>query len=228
MSAEFDAYSQSYDAAVNSSIAFSGLTVDFFTRVKVDYFVDLIESLRPPAADAEVIDIGCGVANSHPLLAGRIGKLAGVDVSGACLARAADQNPANEYKEYDGLNLPYPPASFDVASAVCVFHHIPIAARAKLLKDIRRVLRPRGVFAMFEHNPLNPLTRHVVNNCEFDKGAILLRRHEAEALFREAGFSDICTRFILAVPTKSPKLRRIDGLFARLPLGAQYVTIGLS
>ena len=32
--AEFDAYSRAYDQAVNDSIAFTGLSVDYFTRVK--------------------------------------------------------------------------------------------------------------------------------------------------------------------------------------------------
>ena len=36
--AEFDAYDQSYTATVNRALAYLGLKVDFFTRVKVDYF----------------------------------------------------------------------------------------------------------------------------------------------------------------------------------------------
>jgi SAM-dependent methyltransferase len=223
---EFDAYDQSYSETVNRALAFSRLNVDFFTRVKVDYFVDLIGSLRPPAARAEVLDIGCGVANSHSLLAGRVARLAGVDVSKACIDKAVEQNPTNEYRVYDGLNLPYPDASFDVASAVCVFHHVPITERAPLAKEVRRVLRREGLFAIFEHNPLNPLTRHVVNNCEFDKGAILLTSKDTEKLLEQTGFRDIATRFILAVPPKGSMLRAVDRLFARIPLGAQYLTAG--
>lgn len=224
--AEFDAYERTYSETVNAALAFSGMKVDFFTRVKVDYFVDLIESLRPPAARAEVIDIGCGVGNSHPLLAGRIGRLAGIDVSNACVNRAAEQNPGNEYKHYDGRTLPYPDESFDAASAVCVLHHIPIAQRLPLARDVRRVLRTGGIFAVFEHNPLNPLTRCVVNRCEFDRDAVLLRKQEAEVLLRDAGFRDVQSRFILAVPAKGSILGAVDRLLARMPLGAQYFTFG--
>ncbi len=224
--AEFDAYDQSYSDTVSRAIAFSGLNVDFFTRVKVDYLVQLIETLKPPAARAEVIDIGCGVANSHPLLAGRIGRLAGVDVSRACIDKAADENPRNEYRVYDGMSLPCPNASFDAASAVCVFHHVPVANRLRLAKEVRRVLRPGGLFAIFEHNPGNPLTMHVVNNCEFDKEAILLRRSETEMLLKDAGFDQVDTRFILTVPVKGRILRKIDAFFAKMPLGAQYFSVG--
>ena len=223
---EFDAYDQNYSETVNRAIAFSGLNVDFFTRVKADYFVDLIESLRPPAARAEVLDIGCGVANAHPLLARRVGRIAGVDVSDACIAKAAEQNPNNEYQSFDGINLPYPNDSFDAVSAVCVFHHIPVVHRVELARDIRRVLRAGGLFAMFEHNPLNPLTVHVVNNCEFDKSAVLLGNRDAEAILHEAGFRAIVTDFILTVPPAGRLLRAVDRFFARVPIGAQYFTAG--
>jgi SAM-dependent methyltransferase len=226
MTTKFDRYSQSYDASVNSALSFSGLRVDVFTRVKVDYFIDIIDLLRPPAAQAEVIDIGCGVGNSHPLLRKRVARVVGVDISRASLATARLRNPCNEYREYDGLKLPYPDAIFDAASAVCVFHHILPAMRARLVEDVLRVLRPGGIFAIFEHNPINPLTRHVVNNCEFDKDAVLLRRRESEALLKAAGFVDVETRFILAVPPLGFILRKVDRLFKRVPFGAQYVTAG--
>jgi SAM-dependent methyltransferase len=225
-SAEFDVYDRSYNETVNRALAFSGMRVDFSTRVKVDYLVELVDFLRPPAARAELIDVGCGVANSHPLLAGRIGRLVGVDVSQACIAVAAERNPQNEYRPYDGLNLPYPDASFDAASAVCVFHHIPIERRVGLACDVRRVLRSGGLFVIFEHNPFNPLTVHVVNNCEFDKDAILLKRRETEALLDEAGFRDVNTRFILTLPAAGRVLRIMDKIFAQIPLGAQYFTVG--
>ena len=224
--AEFDAYDQSYSETVNRALAFSGMKVDSFARVKVNYFVELIASLRPPAVRAEVIDVGCGVAKSHPLFAGRIGRIAGVDISQPCITQAVAQNPQNEYRLYDGINLPFPDASFDAASAVCVFHHIPSAQRAGLARDVRRILRSGGLFAIFEHNPLNPLTMHVVNNCEFDKSAILLRSRETEALLREAGFRNVDTRFILTLPAIGRMLRAVDKLFARIPLGAQYFTVG--
>jgi hypothetical protein len=55
----------------------SKLDVDFFTRAKVEYLLELVETLHSPASRAEVIDIGCGVGNSHPLLAGHFVYLIG-------------------------------------------------------------------------------------------------------------------------------------------------------
>ncbi len=60
---EFDAYSKSYDEAVNSSIGFSGLKVDFFTRVKAQYIKGLIAGQFGDAKGVRVLDVGCGVGN---------------------------------------------------------------------------------------------------------------------------------------------------------------------
>src|SRR5436190_3362508 len=198
--AEFDAYDQSYSHIVNRALAFSGMKVDFFARAKVDYFVELIGSLPLPATRCEVIDVGCGVANSHPPLCRAYWQARRRRCLSSLHCQGGRVDPQNEYRSYDGLNLPHPDASFDAASAVCVFHHIPIAQRVGLAKDVRRVLRSGGLFATFEHNPLNPLTMRVVNNCEFDKDAILLRRRETETLLGEAGFRNVDTRFILTLP----------------------------
>ena len=102
---------------------------------------------------------------------------------------------------------------------------MPIADRVRLASNVRRVLRPGGVFAIFEHNPLNPVTQHVVSNCEFDKDAVLLRKNETERLLADAGFREISTRFILSIPARGRTWRRIDRLFARLPFGAQYYSV---
>jgi SAM-dependent methyltransferase len=225
--AEFDAYSDSYDDTVNSALAFSGLKVDFFTRVKADYISQLISGHFTNAAQVSVLDVGCGVGNTISLLIGKVSRLAGVDVSEACIAAAKKRPPGVEYATYDGIHLPYPDANFDVAFAICVFHHVPLADRAALARDIRRVLRPGGLFVIFEHNPYNPLTMRIVNACEFDKDAILLRRSETETLMRGAGLQDVSSRYILTVPAAGPFLHRVDRLFSRLPMGAQYYTAGV-
>jgi SAM-dependent methyltransferase len=223
---EFDAYSQSYNEQINKVLKFSGLKIDFFARVKNDYLIDII-NLRPGgAAAASILDIGCGVGNAHRQLVDCVAKLAGVDVSPASIAVAQQCNPNIEYECFDGLHLPYANSTFDVAFAVNVFHHVPVPNRHALILEIRRVLRSGGLFVVFEHNPLNPVTLHVVNNCAMDNDAVLLNRHDAEELLRTAEFQDIQTRFILAIPAAGSFLRKIDRWFSLIPLGAQYYTLG--
>jgi ubiquinone/menaquinone biosynthesis C-methylase UbiE len=225
--AEFDAYNRTYSDKVNEAIGFSGLKVDFFTRAKAEELLRLIAKHGGVAAErASVLDVGCGVGNYHALLGPRFSALSGVDVSTACIDEARRSHPGVTYESFDGTSLPFPDASFDVAFAICVFHHVPLADRPKLTADIRRVLKPGGMMVIFEHNPLNPLTLLVVNRCEFDKDAILLRAGQSESLLTEAGFKDAFSRYILAIPADAPLARKVDAALSGLPVGAQYYTLG--
>lgn len=92
--AEFDEFSGAYDQAVNNAIAFSGLKVDFFARVKADYLLDIIGQHFNTRKDVALLDIGCGVGNYHKLLINKVGSVSGVDVSASSLAEAEKRNPA--------------------------------------------------------------------------------------------------------------------------------------
>ena len=224
--AEFDPFSDAYDQAVNESIAFSGLKVDYFARVKAAYLLDLIAEAGLDAKTAALLDIGCGIGNYHPLLIDHVGSIAGTDVSSASLAEAGRRNPRVAYRHSTGETLPYADASFDVAFTVCVMHHVPEIQWPQFSREMRRVLKPGGIAVVFEHNPFNPLTRRIVSDCVFDVNAVLLRPSRTKALLRDAGFSAIAARHILTIPAGSPRLRGIDRLFSRLPLGAQYYVRG--
>ena len=66
----------------------------------------------------------------------------------------------------------------------------------------------------------------VVNRCEFDRDAILLRSITCETLIKNALFDRVETRFILNVPPLNRVMRTIDGYFSKLSIGAQYYTAG--
>ncbi|KRR24868.1 hypothetical protein CQ14_05920 [Bradyrhizobium lablabi] len=219
--AEFDAYSSTYDAAVNDAIAFSGLKVDYFTRVKADYLTDLITDHFGDALPS-ILDVGCGVGNFHPLLSDRVGSIAGVDVSKASIDQARERNPGVCYKSYSGERLPFDDKTFDVVFTVCVMHHVPPAQWPLFAAEMKRVLKPGGMVAVFEHNPRNPLTQRIVSNCVFDKNAVLLRSEKTRSLIQQAGFTDLIERFILSIPPSGRFLRSVDLLLGRLPFGAQY------
>jgi len=222
---EFDAYSKNYNEEINKALSFSGLKIDFFARVKNDYLIDILHK-RPGEVGGSVLDVGCGIGNAHKHLIQHIGNLVGVDVSAASIAIARRKNPDIQYHVFDGVHLPFADKMFSFAFAINVFHHVPVTCRSLLVQEVRRVLCPGAMFAIFEHNPVNPVTSYVVNSCEFDKDAVLLKRRETEQLLSTAGFHDIYSRYIIAIPAAGSLLRRIDRCFSLLPLGAQYYTLG--
>lgn len=225
--AQFDAYADSYTDAVNRSIGFAGVRVDYVTQVKVNYLCDRLARHFGSTDAVNLIDIGCGVGNSHRALRPALASLTGTDVSVPCLERAAAANPDCTYLPYDGERLPWDDASFDAAVTTCVMHHVPPARWPRFTAEMARVVRPGGLVAVFEHNPVNPLTRRAVSTCPFDADAVLLGQRQMRALLRGAGLAQVHSRAILSIPSFGRLTRRLDLALGRLALGGQYLATGV-
>ena len=83
-------------------------------------------------------------------------------------------------------------------------------------------MRPGGAIAIFEHNPLNPLTVHAVKTCPFDENARLLQAGWLKTSYRDSGWQVLKTRYHLFFPRFAAGLRGLEPLMASVPLGAQY------
>jgi 2-polyprenyl-3-methyl-5-hydroxy-6-metoxy-1,4-benzoquinol methylase len=225
---EFDSYSRSYDAAVNSAISFSGLKIELFTRAKAHYIARILTERFGGLSQLELLDVGCGIGNIHAFFVGKVRAVTGVDISSECIATARQRNPWVDYRSYDGVRLPFNDARFDVAFTICVMHHVPPPQWPAFARELRRVVKPGGIALVFEHNPHNVLTRYVVSSCEFDQDAVLLPGGKTKQLLLEAGFTKVAINHILTVPVANQALQNVDRLFARLPLGAQYYALGIA
>jgi SAM-dependent methyltransferase len=53
----------------------------------------------------------------------------------------------------DGRHLPFADATFDAAWALFVLHHVAVAEQPMMLDEVKRVLRPGGVFVLAEDTP---------------------------------------------------------------------------
>jgi SAM-dependent methyltransferase len=219
---DFDAYVDEYAATVQRSIDFSGLDHDFFTRRKVEHLVDLARRWVGEPPTLRVLDVGCGVGTTDTYLAGRFGRLEGVDTSPDAIQRAASTNPSVRYLAYDGESLPYEWDSFDLAFAICVLHHVTPDERARFAAEMGRVVRPGGLVAVFEHNPFNPLTRLAVERCEFDADAVLVRASALGRLLQGAGLNPVERRYVILFPSNRSRVRALEQVVAGLPLAAQY------
>jgi SAM-dependent methyltransferase len=123
----------------------------------------------------------------------------------------------------DPWKFGYGDAEFDLVTAVCVYHHVPPASRAALTGEVRRVLRPGGIFCMIEHNPVNPVTRLIVSRTPVDSDAILLPTKEARSLAAGAGLAPVEQSYFLYFPPALYRyLGRLETMLAKIPLGGQY------
>lgn len=219
---EFDRFKDNYHEILDQSLAFSGQDTDFFAEMKARHILDAARRLVGPPAGLKILDLGCGVGPTESFLAPHVGSLHGVDVSAGVLETAAKRNPTVDYRVFDGKSIPFPDKTFDVVFAICVLHHVKPEDRAALIQEMRRVTKGGGIDMIFEHNPLNPLTMHIVNNCEFDHDAILLREAETRGLFRTGGLSVLERRYYLFFPWRGRLFDFIERRLSWLPLGGQY------
>jgi SAM-dependent methyltransferase len=220
---DFDAHAHEYVEAVDQSVSFTGRDSAFFARRKVEMLEELAFDSAGTLAGLSVLDVGCGTGTTDRHLVDHVGSLIGVDVSEEMLALAAQSVPAASFKWYNGEKLPFPDESFDVAVTICVLHHVPTSGRALLVSELHRVTRAGGLVAIFEHNPINPLTRYAVNSCDLDDGVVLVPGREATSYLTDAGAADVHRLDYLFSPFGGALGRSVDGALSRLPVGGQYV-----
>lgn len=221
----FDSHASSYSEDIDKTLRKYGASHDFFTFHKACLIRDLVTEHGKRLDECRVLDVGCGVGKIHRYLAPECAEISGVDVSEASIEIARSTNPDLQYLTYDGFALPFPAESVDISIAIGVFHHVPPVRWGTLASEMMRVLRPTGLSLVIEHNPFNPLTRRIVNSCELDRDAVLLRPSKLRGVFREAGAPSVTSRTILSVPPKGRVLNKLDRTLGVLPFGAQYYVV---
>ena len=224
MSSDFDRYARSYEREVDHAIAFCGQDHDVFVEAKAQLLLELAEQHVGPLGELRALDVGCGLGLVHPHLR-PLGRVEGIDVASEVIEQAARRNPEIRYQTFDGRIAPYADGEFDVAFAICVLHHVRPEEWPGFVGELARVTRPGGLVAVFEHNPLNPLTRLVVYRCAFDDDVVLLRSGRLESLLAAQSIEEPRTRYLLFTPWA--RLRRFERPLRSVPFGAQYVTYGI-
>lgn len=222
---EFDRYADSYGTLHAASVRLSGEQPDYFSEYKIRAMARVLRGSNIRT----IVDFGAGIGASIPHVRSCFpnAALTCLDVSSESLSRAREvHGSAADYRVYDGGLIPVDPGSVDLVFAACVFHHIPPEDYERTLKAIRSILKPNGHLFVFEHNPLNPLTVHAVNNCAFDENAILIGGGAMKNLLIEAGFNQLRREYCVFFPAKLAKLRFMECYLGWLPLGAQYFVWG--
>jgi len=219
---EFDRSADDYSRRVEDATSFTGREHAFFLDAKVTALERTIARHFGPSAAPSVLDLGCGVGEiSRRLDRGRR-RLLGADVALGALRRARQALPRRPFVRFDGHRLPLRAGGFDLVLAVCVVHHVPPADRPGFFAEMARAVRPGGLAVVFEHNPLNPLTRYVVARCELDADAVLLGARQVRGLLTGAGLAVREREYLLFFPWTGGAWSWLEGKLRAVPLGAQY------
>ena len=149
-----------------------------------------------PAADARILDLGCGTGQLAVRLAQHVpkGNVLGVDPAEEMLRVARRHGGGRRNLRFaagSGDQIPADAASFDVAVSTISFHHW--SRPAESLREIARVLKPGGRLFILDFCRDNPLTN------AFDALARLLQpahfgiasSEEMRGYFVGAGFREV-------------------------------------
>jgi len=220
---EFDRFADEYDQMHEKNIAITGEKPEFFHEYKIRVLRQMAQArkLEPES----ILDFGSGIGNSTPYIRRHFpaAQLAGADVSQRSLDLAESRFPGMATGlRIEGHRIPARDDAFGITFSACVFHHIPHEEHDHWLRELRRVTRPGGMLAIFEHNPLNPLTVRAVNTCPFDENARLVRANDLLRRYLDCGWKYPRVRYHLFFPHALSGLRVLEPYLSGIPFGGQY------
>jgi 2-polyprenyl-3-methyl-5-hydroxy-6-metoxy-1,4-benzoquinol methylase len=220
-SMHFDRFAGAYRQVLDRSVAVSGEDSTYFAEYKARY----LRRLLGANFSGKVLDFGCGIG----LLSGFLKKhlpaiqLDGYDVSQDSIRKVAGALTSQGTFTSDSSQLARDYRLIVIAN---VMHHIPPPDRKALIQELGARLDRRGMLAIFEHNPANPVTRWVVERCPFDDDAILLPPKETFSYITQAKLTPKRRDYIVFLPHFLAWMRPLESSLSWLPLGAQYVAVG--
>jgi ubiquinone/menaquinone biosynthesis C-methylase UbiE len=219
---DFDAYANDYRSIHTDNVRLSGADSFYFAEMKVR-LLKAVEKDEP----LQLLDIGCGDGATELFMQRYFPqwKLTGIDVSAKSIEAAQQkQLPQVSFCVYDGLHIPFEANSMDIVFIAGVLHHMDATFHLEILTEAARVLKKGGRLYIYEHNPLNPLTKYLVRTCVFDKDARLLRSGYLARLLKRSGFIIDKLQFIIFFPRKGLLAKGIflEKWLRWLPLGGQY------
>jgi SAM-dependent methyltransferase len=223
---EFDRFADAYDDQHRANIAVTGEGPEYFAEYKIKRLRQIVD--RNQLEVSQICDFGSGIGNSIPFFLRYFpdAALISSDISERSLALGRQRYPGGGHcMLIENDRIPCESGRFDLVFSACVFHHISHGEHVLWLQELHRVTRQGGLIAVFEHNPLNPLTVHAVSTCPFDENAKLIFARDLAKRLRAAGWSSPQIQYNLFFPRLLAWLRPFEPMLGWLPLGAQYVAL---
>ncbi len=218
----FDEHAHSYRELLKSSLGLFGKKESFFDLYKMYCIKKWVVNNNQ---SYDILDYGCGIGKLSGLLAKDLSQSAvyGYDISVKSLSVAMEENAG--LKNIYFINELSEERKYDFVVASNVFHHVKSDEHVSVLNKIRKILKPGGKIIIFEHNPLNPLTRYIVRACPFDADAELIWQHNFAKLAAASGLRIELKPYILFFPWASKLLRKAEYFLRHIPFGAQYMLV---
>jgi SAM-dependent methyltransferase len=223
---DFDDYADNYESLVKDNIKASGFHPCYFDEHKIRTLVSDFGAI-PSGKTVRFLNFGCGIGKSARYIYKYLpqSEVISVDISKESIERARKRNkdiPNVTYQHFNHVSELKYDQPFDIIFAANVFHHVPDDQRLPILEHLRTLLSPNGYLYIFEHNPINPLTKAAFNTCEFDQGCEMIPARDMCENIRKAGFKKVDTNYIVFFPKPLSVFIPYERYLNWLPIGAQY------
>lgn len=221
MNAEFDKYAKAYSHLVDDPIKDRFVSAPgFFHRRKHFLIRDFLARKQMAPSRMSWLDIGCGKGELLHIAGSAFARVAGCDPS---LEMVKECRGIEVLQQPSPIELPFPGGSFDLVTAVCVYHHVDRAERHDLTCSVQRVLKREGIFCIIEHNPWNPMTQLIVRRCPLDVDAQLLTSFATSRLMLSAGLRPLEKNYFLYLPERLfARVGWMEDALRSWPIGGQF------
>jgi len=100
----------------------------------------------------KILDVGCGPGIYARILSENGAKVKGIDISKRLIEIANKEAPESEFTIGNAEELPYKDKEFDIVMSALMLGHIE--DWNKIFSEIKRVLKPKGIFVFSITNPI--------------------------------------------------------------------------
>lgn len=210
----------------------------YYVKVKAKQMMRLARRFFKNTKRLNCLGVGCGTGEAEIHYASYFNKVIGIDYSKGMIAKAKKLNLKNtEFKIMNATKLDFKSNSFEVVVIFNVLHHVPsYSDLLDIIKESERVLKKGGILLVYEMNPFNPVTRHVINTLDIDKEVKLggfkkgkfpaaITPKQLEILADKACLNKISDYFLVFFPRALGFLNPLERIFEKIPLGGLYVSV---
>lgn len=114
---------------------------------------------------SKILDIATGTGQQAFAFAKKGCEVIGIDLSEAMLNVAKKKNKYRnaKFEIADATNLPFEDNSFDISSISFALHEMPLSIREKVLKEMVRVTKPKGIIVIADYDlPKKKISKYLV------------------------------------------------------------------
>lgn len=216
---DFDNYSYDYTEILRENLGRFGQDIAYYAEYKLK--IILKNTVSEPK---RILDYGCGIGRHIPFFVKYFpnAEIWGCDISEQSLKAAEKLNPNQNFFSLNLCDFTARKEFFDLILVSNVFHHIRSEMRMDEMRKVKGFLKPCGELFVFEHNPYNPVTRHIVNACPFDFDAMLLKPSEMKSVLIKNRVNIVKKRYCLFFPAALKRFQCLEAFWGLIPMGGQY------